>query len=425
MNRGTFLVLVLALALIGLPHAARTAEDAPSSWDVDVRGLVDARLALSSDTISWEQAGLGKVRYGAAGDAVFRPRVEGAMVIQPRLGFSWSGMVHLSANTEQRTALDVVEAYVAYDAPPIVPVGIRGKAGAFFPPISMENTGLAWTSPYSISSSAINTWVGEELRTLGGEATVFARTANAEAGVTGALYAANDPVGTLLAWRGWTISDREVGLFDRIPLPNVRLIRPGGVLPEQVPWEEPFHELDDRLGYYVGAHARHEDFGEISVLKYDNKADDRADRNGQWAWRTRFWSAGYRSPRWASFTLLAQVMKGSTSVITIRPPTGPIVYATYWSAFALVSRDWDRHRLSLRVERFGADDRDIFPDNNNEHGTGVTLGYIFRPTDRQRLTLEFLHVDSHRPERQYLGFPQQAGETLIQASYRLSFGTDS
>ena len=31
----------------------------------------------------------------------------------------------------------------------------------------MENTGPLWTSPYTISSSAINTWLGEELRAGG------------------------------------------------------------------------------------------------------------------------------------------------------------------------------------------------------------------------------------------------------------------
>src|SRR5258705_9405197 len=41
------------------------------------------------------------------------------------------------------------------------------KAGAFFPPISLENTEIGWTSPWTLTPSAINAWVGEELRTIG------------------------------------------------------------------------------------------------------------------------------------------------------------------------------------------------------------------------------------------------------------------
>ena len=43
------------------------------------------------------------------------------------------------------------------------------KAGAFFPTISLENDDLGWTSPYTLTPSAINSWIGEELRTIGSE----------------------------------------------------------------------------------------------------------------------------------------------------------------------------------------------------------------------------------------------------------------
>ena len=41
------------------------------------------------------------------------------------------------------------------------------KIGAFYPPISLEHRASGWSNPYTISSSALNTWVGEELRTIG------------------------------------------------------------------------------------------------------------------------------------------------------------------------------------------------------------------------------------------------------------------
>ena len=45
------------------------------------------------------------------------------------------------------------------------------KTGAFFPTISLENDDLGWTSPYTLTPSAINSWIGEELRTIGSEGT--------------------------------------------------------------------------------------------------------------------------------------------------------------------------------------------------------------------------------------------------------------
>lgn len=423
--------VAITLLILGVLSAGRAAAAEPSalpSWlDLDVKAMVEARLALTSDTLSWEEGGLGKVRWGSSdGEAGVIARPEGALVLQPHFGFDWSGFVHLQSTSQQRSAVDVVEAYLAYQSPPASAFGVQIKGGLFFPHISVENTGLAWTSPYTITSSAINTWIGEELRTVGGEATAEWRPDGASAlGLTAAFHYYNDPTGTLLAWRGWTLSDREAGIFDRLRVPAVRIIRPGAQLDEQALTEEPFHEIDDRIGYYAGAHAMHDAFGRLQVLRYDNRADDRDLVHAQWAWRTKFWSAGYTSPAWLDFTFLAQAMDGSTTVITRPPPRGPFVDTRFWSVFGLVSKDWGRHRVSLRLEQFGADDRDTSADDNNEHGTGITAAYVFRPADRQRLTFEILHVASDRPERVYFGFSRKARETVIQASYRFFFGNGS
>jgi hypothetical protein len=425
MRRGVAVSLLFLGALQAGRAQAADGSALPSWLDLDVKGLIDARLALTSETLSWEEGGLGKVRWGSSdGKAGVVARPEGALVVQPRFGFDWSGFVHLQATSQQRPAIDIVEAYLTYKTPPASQFGLQVKSGMFFPHISVENTGLAWTSPYTITSSAINTWIGEELRTIGTEITGTWRPSETlELGATGSVYYFNDPTGTLLAWRGWTLSDREAGLFDRVRVAEVRIIRPGSQLDEQALTEEPFHEIDAKPGYYAGAHADSDDYGRLQILWYHNNGDDRELKHAQWAWRTKFWSAGYTSPSLAGVTLLAQAMTGSTTVITRPAPRGPFVDTRFWSVFGLVSKDWNRHRVSLRLERFGADDRDTSADNNNEHGTGLTLAYVFRPTERQRVTLEALHVESYRPERIYLGFPRKARETVLQASYRFFFGT--
>ncbi|MSO73051.1 MAG: hypothetical protein EXQ84_05510 [Rhodospirillaceae bacterium] len=92
---------------------------------------------------------------------------------------------------------------------------------------------------------------------------------------------------------------------------------------------------------------------------------------------------------------------------------------------ALLSKSWERHRVSFRLDQFGTKDEDSFPDINAEHGTGYTFSYtfsyIFRPFENHRMTLEVLHVDSRRRERAFLGLPASAHETQIQASYRIFF----
>jgi hypothetical protein len=67
--------------------------------------------------------------------------------------------------------LDVTEVYLDWKPFPKNGWRWRTKFGAFYPPVSLENRAAGWASGYSLSSSAINTWLGEEFRTIGAEVT--------------------------------------------------------------------------------------------------------------------------------------------------------------------------------------------------------------------------------------------------------------
>lgn len=407
------------LALI-VPGAVAHAQDELPT--LNAKGLIDLRLIVPDDTRSWENKGLGKTRYGGQPDVIARLG-EAALILQPKLTWDVSGFVHLTANTQQKNAVDVVEAFLSYKPAPTGNIGVRAKAGAFFPPISLENTSLAWTSPYTISSSAINSWVGEELKSTGAELTVFARGEDVTFSVLGSGFYYNDPAGTVLAWRGWAIHDREAGLLDRLPLPNVRITRPTGRLFRQAPHIEPFTEIDDRMAYYVGARLESEEWGELRAMYYSNPADDLELENGQWPWDTAFKSFGFKTTLPGDVDVIGQYMSGYTTVVTIPGALSPVVDTEFMSAFVLLSHAWDQHRVSARLEYFETNDEDVlFPDNNNEWGNAVTLAYVFRPADNQRLTLELLRVHSHRPERALsFGLPVRANETQAQISYRFFF----
>lgn len=389
---------------------------------LNAKGLIDARLAVADDTLSWENKGLGKTRYGGQPDLIAR-LAEASLILQPKLSWDLSGFIHLTTNTQQKNAVDVVEAFLAYKPAPTGEFGFKARGGAFFPPISLENTGLAWTSPYTISSSAINSWVGEELRSVGGEATVFRQSEGLTLSLTGSAFYFNDPAGTVLSWRGWAIHDREAGVFERLSLPNVRIVRPGGRLFKQAPFIEPFKEIDDRAAYYVSARAESEDWGEARALYYNNSADNLELKGGQWPWHTKFWSYGLKTFLPGDIDFIAQYMKGSTTVVSIPNSLSPVVYVDFQSVFALFSHEWDQHRVSLRLEYFETTDEDVlFPDNNNEWGNAVTAAYVFRPADNQRLTVEYLRVYSTRPERTLsFGLPRSTKEGQFQISYRYFF----
>lgn len=411
--------LTTLLCLLCMARGVLAADLTPA---ISLIGFVEGRFVLSDGPRSWEDAGLGKISFGGdVGDrAVAHP--EAAAVLVADMG--WNAKLVASASLDPRrdgNPLDLVEAFVTYESGPAQRNRFHLKAGAFFPPVSFENTNLAWTSPYSLTSSAINTWIGEELRTFGVEAAFTHRFAAGQIGLRGAVFGANDPAGVLLAWRGWAVSDRESGIFERLPLAPLEIYSATGPVPQQAPWFEPRHEIDHRPGVYAGLDLELHDFGAARLLIYDNLARDTGFDGFQYAWRTRFASLGARIFAGAATDVVVQGLIGDTRMGT-EVPGMSLVAADFASAFVLVSRDWDRHRLSARAEYFETTDRDLTAlDNNSEHGTALTAAYVFRPLERHRLTLELLHLISYRPERAVLGLPLKARETQAQVSYRIFF----
>ena len=411
--------LLSTVLLVGALSSTVQAQD--SMPTIDVRGLVDARLILTDNTVSWEERGLGKTRWGgdASGDNRVVGRIaEASLIFLPKFSWDWSGVIHVKADSQQHQPVDVIEAFLRYKPVPKSDFRYEARIGAFFPPISLENKGIAWTSPYTITSSAINSWVGEELKTLGAEFTVSREFEDFDLSLTGSAFTANDPAGTLLAWRGWALHDREAGLFEQLPLAPIRTIEPGGEIERQAPWVEPFHQIDTRIGGYAGITVDHYALGRLSVLYYDNQSFDRAFDGFQYAWDTYFVSAGYENELPGGVELISQMMIGNTSMGT-RPLLGSKVNNDYWSIFTLLSKRVGKHRFSFRYDHFEVADDDLTGDDlNQENGNAWTAAYGLRPFRKQRLTLEVLHVDSKRPEREFLNLPVRARETTIQASYR-------
>jgi hypothetical protein len=409
----------LALALL----ARQTPVTGQSTFDA----IFDLRLLGSDARTVWLDAGLDKQRFGHDD----QPLALGAALFDLDAHLTPTVSVRATAAAYDTTSalLHVTETYLGLAPVPHSAWRWRARAGLFYPPISVENTGVAWTSPYTLSFSSINTWIAEEIRAQGGEVELthlgrFSESPH-DLGFAAAVFRGNDPAGALLSWRGWSLHDRQSGLFERLPLAPLPAFAPGGsFFPVQQAFEKPFVELDGRWGYYAALRWNYLDWSEVRALHYDNLGDPSVVQGGQWAWRTRFDHLAWHWRPAAGTDVLVQALLGDTEMDGF---TGPLVDARFWAAYALASRELGRHRWSARIDVFGVRDDDSTPDDpNEEHGTGATAAYFYRLSAGRfgaewRLGGELSLIRSARPARRLVGDAEERTETAAQLSAQLRF----
>jgi hypothetical protein len=396
--------LVAVVFVAGLPCSLRAQE-----FHLDA--FADMRVIKAPEERSWRDGGLGK--FGT-GNGDFVPMLSEISALgQAQLLPELSATAHARFAPDQRSVVDLVEAYLRYR--PVSTTRLRWsfKAGAFFPPISLENDGIGWTALWTLTPSAINSWVGEELRTIGGETRVEWRGDGHQIEATAALFGVNDPTGILLAERGWAFGERPLGLFDRNRLPDVTL-RPGQTAPI---YSLPFQEIDGRVGWYTGLAWRATGYGKLALLYYDNAADGSAS-TGQYAWHTDFWSVGAETEI-APLVFKAQYMVGATEFA----PVGLRSHTDFEAAYLLVGWELgERWRLAGRVDRFstaGLAPRGLV--DYSETGYAGTAALTWRPADWMRVTGELLQIDSTRRQRALAGISPHSSDTQVQLSVRLFY----
>ena len=421
-------IAVLALLVWVTPAGAQEeAEDEHPR--VTVSGVAEVRYAHTGGVESWLDGGLGKTRYGAlqgrAADLFAVPFV--ALVVDANHEERLFAHVQLNADAEPDASLDrgrvgLAEAFVAFNSDLTNALRLRLRGGLFWPPISLEHRGPAWTTVYTITPSAANTWVGEEVRTAGAEARFGVVSGETEVWLTGAAFGANDPAGTLLFWRGWALHDRQTVTGEKLPLAPLSSIGPGHLFERQVRWDAPIREIDGAIGYYAGASLRAAGRLELNALRYDNRADPMSFDGKQYGWATTFWNGGARLRLPAGVEVLGQYMSGQTAM-GITPAGEPMGLAGFETWYVLATGVRGPVRLSVRYDRFSTEDRDIFvaEDDNNEHGDAWTAAVMVKAGGHFQLMGEWLRVDSSRPFRTDLGLPVEAKEDLLQVGVRFSF----
>jgi hypothetical protein len=384
--------------------------------DFDAHGYLDCRLIARADERSWADGGLGKTRFGGSGTTA--ACVQAAVVATAQLTPSLLALADVQYQTTGKNAFSALEAYLRYRPVSTTPLRWSVKLGEFFMPVSLENDAIGWTSPWTLTPSAIDGWIGEELRTIGAEARIEWRGTGQTFEGIAALVRENDPAGELLAARGWALADLTSGIGSRVREPDVYAIDNGDAIPLRF---DPFLENDGRTGWYAGASWRATGLGRIAVLRYDNEADPSTHSGGAspvFSWHTEFWSGGAELDL-GDVVLLGQAMSGSTEIAPsphFRTTTG------FRAAYLLAG--WNRGALrpAIRVDVFSTDQLPRSIDARvREHGEAATLALNWRPREWLRVTGEALFVRSTRSARTEEGIAWLQNDRQLQLSARLLF----
>jgi hypothetical protein len=339
---------------------------------VEVKGLVQLNYVKADAQSSWFDKGTGILAYSENSANVQQAFVE--LSDNFSNGLSYTVVANYYQLGEQNVGIS--QAQISYKPLSSNKLRWRGRVGFFYPKLSLENVDTGWLSPFTYTQSAVNSWVGEELRTAGLELTLYSpgRTRNSPISweFHGSVFKANDPLGTLISWRGFAMHDRQSLNNDRVPFaayPSVidrdRIFHPSYV--------EPYHELDGNIGFYLGTHIEYYKQSTLRYYYYDNQADPLAvSQERLYGWRTKFHSLALQHKFNGDTRVLGQWLSGS-SLMGDR-----FVYIDFDAWYVMLSHKHKAHRFSLRFDKFEVREDDIFPwDPNNSNGHGYTVAWRY------------------------------------------------
>jgi hypothetical protein len=409
---------VPALALVfGLSVPAAGADE------LKLTGLLSGRGVFVDGPASWLDKGFGRFPEPGQDETGRREFARaGTGEIQARLEWSpspvWDVRVHGLARYESSTSRGarggVAEAFVEWH-PELTPRdALRLRLGTFFPATSFENTRPLWASPFTMTLSALDTWIAEELRPTALEATLVrkgSRDHEIEAGA--AVLMGADTSGSLLAWRGWTLGDRLTTIGERLPLPPLASFEPGGGFARQRVETTPTAELDGRPGWMARLRWSRGPGARVQVWAFDNEGDRRL-HDGQYSWRTQLVAAGASLSAGPRFTLIADAMIGRSGM---GPADEPHVDIDFRTAYVLASIGGARARLSGRYDVFRNVDRDHTAEPDDDDGHAWTAALLWSPVPRLRIGVEAARVKVSRPS----AAPAGNDARRLQAEMRLSF----
>jgi hypothetical protein len=382
-----------------------------------ISASADVRLVGADGERSWLDEGLGKARFGSAEDGGFRLRpqgVEATLAWLPRFSWSLAGVAVGVAQHGQHHAIGLSEAFLQFKPMTGGPVRISARAGLFWPPVSLEHSGLEWTVTDTVTPSAINSWIGEEVKVGGVEGTASVPLGEGRIALTAAAFGLNDTAGTLIAFRGWALHDQKAVAFGKQPLPALN----GFMTQAQRASTHPVIEIDDRVGYYARLSWSPSAPVRFEALHYDNRGDPEAvTRLREWGWRTRFDSVGAVAEVGRDLTVKA--MQGRTEMGY--PRHGKIwVDTRFRAAYLLATQKFGENSFSGRIEAFGTrNSGSRLTREDDEDGWSATLAARHPIGEHVNTLIELQHVRSRREARLRDGLSPRQDQTLVQVALRL------
>jgi hypothetical protein len=372
--------LVLLSCALCRQVCAQYAVEQPS--DLWLRALVDVRLVGGGPAPSWTDRGAGKMRYGGRSTATGFERATRLELSQGALQVGASLPWDIRAQAQVNVEPDIADGY----HPWLVEANLRKEwgvsergwglqGGVMNVPFSLEHVGPAWSPEFTISTSALNSWLWEDISLAGLEGEWWRTT---RAGIrfdalVGAGYG-GDQIGRLLALRGWVLGDTVAGINGELALPG------------RTDRTDIFNARDHRPTVYGWLSA--EDPAQVASLKV-GLLDNQGDQDISGVWHTHFSTVGLVLHPLARVDVLVQYLAG---VARVRAPANDSSMSAY---YALVSYHQRRQRLSFRYDRFRVHDLDGGP-STNEHGHALTASYLVQVGLRSRVALEYIWMSSHR-----------------------------
>jgi hypothetical protein len=405
---------IVAFSLVCWPAQAFGQADLFGPENVEANA--DLRASAVGGEDSFLDGGYGKLRYGGdGGDTEARARIASLdLAWKPQISWNFNGLVSVSYQHQLDDAPDISEAFLKFRSDP-APTRFSARAGIFWPPVSQEHSGGNWLVDDTITPSAANSWIGEEVKVLGLEGKVDTAFGEHELALTGAVFLHDDMSGTVLFYRGWALHDVRITWHGDLPLPPLSAAN----APYQDTITSPFWEVDDRAGFYGRVDWTPPLPVTFNAFYYDNRGDRVSSYEMQTSWRTRFWNLGAMATLGASTEAKAQVMWGNT-LVGPDTPWGIPGDADFTTAYLLVSRTLGSGKITARADWFETVDNSfVVDDNNDEEGWAAALAYKRPLVDFADILVEVLHVDSDRPSRAAnAGIPAQQDQTMVQTSLR-------
>ena len=342
--------LAVVLAFVTTSAFAQTVQ-----W----HGVLSMREIRVRSPKSWTQGGSGK--YDVGGHSTVNTDVL-------QLGVDWTpnnwlllhadGLVRNDRAAGEGRRAGFVQAYAD-----LFNEHWRLRVGHFWLPTSRENIDPLWNSRYTITYSALNSWIGQEVRPIGAD---LQWSPNFYVTLGATAFQGNETMGTMIAARGWTLGNRLTVYDETVPALNVPTRPFGG-------------DYGSRYGDSERIRVQWPERAMLQLAHLDNRAELYAGTPPEVPWHTKYDTIGTTIGTTSPLTFVSEWQSGHT---TVGFPGGTFT-VDFNTIYGLLSYKRGTNRLSGRVERYAT---------SFSHGHAVTIAAFHELNERSRIGIESVHA---------------------------------